>query len=184
MFSYDQREFRVFGGSKEQNYGPVTAVDINKEGDALICGHEGGQLVMWDLNNGSNIKTIFAVHDSPVLCVRFWKEGRNNIISSDQSGNVFLLSINRVLFSYTVDKQLLLHKSAGSITSIQVLDKQLAKHHFTKNFTVVALCSMSMMLIVTLEPIVRIIYRIDNPQFVKEGAVPSISWGRGALPGR
>jgi len=41
---------------------------------------------------------------------------------------------------------------------------------------------MNVILIISLEPIVRTIMKIDRPVYVKEGYIPNISWGTGNLP--
>jgi len=39
--------------------------------------------VLWDIGSQSIIKTISGIHESPILVLQFWKEGKNNLISSD-----------------------------------------------------------------------------------------------------
>jgi hypothetical protein len=43
---------------------------------------------------------------------------------------------------------------------------------------------MNVILIVSLDPIVRTIMKIERPSYVKEGYMPNISWGAGSLPGK
>jgi len=161
----------------------VSAIHISKDGDCLAAGYEKGQIILWDLYSGSNLKTIVGLHENIILALKFYKETKSHLISSDNAGNVYLINVNKVLFSYTVDKQLLLSKSAGKVSSIQPLNSQeiFYNGHFVKNFTLVALASLNVMLIIALEPMVRILFKIERPEYVKEGSVPYISWGKGCL---
>lgn len=183
VFDNFQKDLRIFGSTKEQNYGAVSAIDISKDGDCLVAGYEKGQIIIWDLYSGSNLKTIVALHENVILKIKFYKDTKSHIITSDNVGNVYLLNVNKVLFSYTVDKQLLLCKSAGNVSSIQALRSQenFYNGHIVKNFTLVAICSINVMLIISLEPMVRILYKMERPAYVKEGSVPYISWGKGCL---
>ena len=171
---------RKLSSNREAEYGSVTSMDISKD-DGLICGYEHGQLILWDLRTGSNIKTIQGFHIVPILCVKFWKETRSHIIISDIGGNVNLLVINKVLLSYTVDKQMLLTNATSPISSIAPIRKDFIKNTIT---SLVALASMEMVLVVTLEPLVGIVYKFERPSYVKEGLIPSISWGFGPIPGK
>ena len=183
VFDNSQKDLRIFGSSKEQNYGAVSAIDISRDGDCLVAGYEKGQIILWDLYSGSNLKTIVGLHENVILTLRFYKDTKSHIISSDNIGNVYLINVNKVLFSYTVDKQLLLSKSAGNVSTIQPLKSQenFYNGHIVKNFTLVAIASLNVLLIISLEPMVRILYKMERPEYVKEGSVPYISWGKGCL---
>lgn len=108
------------GSAKEQNYGSVTSLDISKNGSCLISGYEHGEIVLWDISSGMILKNVFGVHESAVVNIKFYKPGKNHVISCDCRGKVFLLQINRVLFSYTVDKKLLFDKNVGPMLSLQI----------------------------------------------------------------
>lgn len=183
VFDNNQKDLRIFGTVKEQNFGAVTALDISYDGESLVAGYEKGQIILWDLYSGGNLKTILGIHDKEILCLKFYKETKNHIISSDNVGFVYLITVNKVLFSYTVDKQLLLSKSAGNVSSIRNLRSQdpLYAGHMVRNYTLVALCSLNVLLIISLEPMVRILYKMERPEYIKEGSVPYISWGKGCL---
>lgn len=149
----------------------------------MVAGYEKGQIILWDLNTGYNLKVITGLHENIILALKFYKDTKSHIISSDNIGNVSLININKVLFSYTVDKQLLLSKSAGNVSCIQPLKSQdsLYNSHIVKNFALVAVSSLNVLLIISLEPMVRILYKMERPDYIKEGSVPYISWGKGCL---
>jgi hypothetical protein len=51
------------------------------------------------------------------------------------------------------------------------------------NSTVVALASASSVIIITLEPQVKSLYKIETPTAVRQqSAVPCVSWGKGRTP--
>lgn len=53
---------------------------------------------------------------------------------------------------------------------------------FLNNSTVVALASASSVIVITLEPSVKSLYKIERPSILKSPAVPCVSWGRGVTP--
>ncbi len=171
---------------KDQTCGAVTALDISKDGDFLVSGFEKGLIVLWDINSGYALKNIVGISETAILCIKFYKESKSQIITSDNAGSVNLLNVNKVIFSFTVDKQLLLHKSAGKICGINILRSQnnFYINHFVRNCILVALCSMDTILIVSIEPMAKSILKITKPDYVKEGSVPYVSWGKGAIKGK
>jgi WD40 repeat protein len=80
---YDQhQQLRVILGTTEGiDHGPVTAVDVAPSHDWLVCGHQDGQLVIWDIATGSIVKS-FTAHQNPIVFLRFAKD-KLNIISTD-----------------------------------------------------------------------------------------------------
>jgi hypothetical protein len=66
---------------------------------------------------------------------------------------------------------------AGVICSIEII-------HLSNGKIISALASMNVILIVSLEPIVRTIMKLERPVYVKEGYMPNISWGTGNLPSK
>ena len=40
-----------------------------------------------------------------------------------------------------------------------------------------------MILVVMLDPFVKILFKIQKPKYVKEGSIPYVSWGYGSYPG-
>lgn len=162
------------GSEKEQSFGGVTSLDILN--DYVISGYETGKLVLWEINSGVIMKNIFGVHENPILSVKFYQKGKQNFISSDIAGNVYLIKINKVLFSYTYDKQLLLEKSMGPILNINVTSIKM-------DINLAAMVSFNYIWIVAINPQVSMIYKKDKPKYVKDGTLAYISWGKGILPG-
>lgn len=170
---------------KDQNCGAVTALDISRDGDFLVSGFEKGLIVLWDINSGYILKNIVGISETTILAIKFYKDTKSQIITSDNAGAVSLLNVNKVIFSFTVDKQLLLHKSAGKVCGITILKSQnnFYNSHFVRNCVLAALCSMEAILIVAIEPMAKSILKIQKPESIKEGSVPYVSWGKGAIKG-
>ena len=175
----------MFGTKKEAEYGTVTAMDIDSDCECLVCGYERGQLVFWDLSSQTVLKTIQKEHQSAILAVKFWKEGKSNIISGDSSGKVLTLQVNKGVFSSKVTKEMLLDSDGGTgpICSITVIRKDIVRNSKLKDCVLAALCSPMMVLVVKLEPKIEIIFKNDRPFDLKENIIPSCAWGAGAIPG-
>lgn len=157
-------------------------MDIDSDRECLICGYERGQIVMWDLNMGTAFKHIIGAHDSTILSLKFWKDGKTHIISSDSNGNVLLLHVHKALFTYSVDKSVLLDGSAGQVCDIRIARKDILRTPNLKNCVLAALVSPLMVLVVTLEPVVGIVFRSERPTNLRPGIIPSCSWGAGTTP--
>lgn len=124
IFDHNQ-ELRMILGSTAgtADYGPVTSLDAappgKVEGDWLVCGHQGGQLVLWDVASGKPLKTISDAHTSPVVHARFLADGR--LVTADTKGVVNLTSFNRVFLMLVSETQLVLNGSVGPILSMAPL---------------------------------------------------------------
>jgi WD40 repeat protein len=99
-------------------------MDISSDGQTLIAGYENGDLILWDINTGSNIKSINGVHELTILNVKFWQDGKDNIIASDAVGNINLFSLKKKFLSYIVEIQPLLSKSNSVFFEIEILKNQ------------------------------------------------------------
>lgn len=192
VFDPSEKWLKSLGGAKEQAYGSVTSLDINKEADSLISGYEHGEIVLWDLASGLALKNVFGVHESAVINIQFYTPGRSKVISCDARGRVFILQIKRVLFSYTVDKKLLLERNVGPTLSLQVFPGRAAASlrrpsaepaEFPQDQVLVALATFSTSLVISIEPEVKIVQKIPRPEYVKESSMASLAWGKGVLPG-
>jgi len=169
--------------------------------DCLISGYESGHIVLWKVDRNELQRVIPPSDRSPVISVRFWREGRSNVISSTAKGVVHLHTFVYSFFQWTTDKKVLIDAAAAAerraksneidplghlpdgFFDIQVLRRELTRHHSLSRYTVAALASMKMVLIITLEPVVGSVFKYVRPEGIHDLIVPSISWGKGALPG-
>jgi hypothetical protein len=67
-------------------------LDVSDEGDTLLVGYEKGTLSVYETYSGTLVKSIQGVHAGSILAGKLWK-GRERIISSDTSGNLFLFKL-------------------------------------------------------------------------------------------
>ena len=176
-------------------------MDLSQKDESLVCGYDNGSIVLWGLTRTEHFKTITCPDKIPILSIKFWKETKNNLITSNTKGIVSLFKVEYSFFQWSVDKKLLLDLSesdkteyridksgsSGSLPdgvfSIQVLKKELLKSHPLGKYTIVALGSMKTVIIITLEPIISSVYRYNRPTGLPDLTIPSLSWGRGTLPG-
>jgi len=94
------------------------------------------------------------------------------------------ISIIILINNFIKEKQLLLHKTAGKVSSISILDlNEFDCLQNIRSHKILALCSMNVVLIVTLEPTVVMLARLEKPESVNEGCIPSVSWGKGVYVG-
>jgi hypothetical protein len=113
LFDHAQEMRQVIGSSiaaNSRNSTPVTALDVSTSSDSLFCGHENGELIIWETAKGTIVKRIADVHSTRV--VRFSvvygigdasnaANGTNNdysLVSVDQKGVVMKSKLSKVLF--------------------------------------------------------------------------------------
>ena len=53
--------------------GPVTAIDVSRGNDYLVCGYLSGRIVLWDILRGVTLKSTNDMHNSPVSAIKFVK---------------------------------------------------------------------------------------------------------------
>ena len=192
IFDHNQ-ELRMILGSTAgtADYGPVTSLDATPpgktEGDWLACGHQGGQLVLWDVAAGKPLKTVSDAHTSPVVHTRFIADGR--LVSADAKGVVNLTRFNRVFLMLVSETQLVLNGSVGPILSMAPLLPGNAPHP-TDALNIVAFATNKRIhLIAALAGNnVRVLNsKISRPEGVPEGSsgtggLPYLSWRRSITP--
>lgn len=176
-------------------------MDFSLKDDILMCGYEKGHLVLWSLvKKNEHLRTINPPdsNPSPIFCIKFWKEGTNNAIVSNGKGVVYLYEFSYKFFQWAADKKMLLNheedKKKGikdkmgefptGFFNIQLLKKEHTKGHALSKYTLIALASMKMVLVVSLDPSPNIIYKYERPNDINELSISCISWGRGSLMGK
>jgi len=176
-----EREVKIFGGHKEQEYGKVTACDITQSHEALLVGYANGNIVFFDFKSGHAIKSITSLFNTPVLNVRFWKHGKSHSVASDNDGNIYVLILNKVMVTHTVDKKCLLSQAAGQISGVEPLWSNPFMPHALDDVTILAVASTTMVLLIMVEPTVKMLHKFERPQSVRDATAPTVSWGRGCL---
>lgn len=57
------------------------------------------------------------------------------------------------------------------------------KNLISKDFVLAGLATFDLLLIISIEPQVNLIYKQNKPEYIKEGTIIYLSWGTGILPG-
>lgn len=194
---------KKFGTQKEQDYHSVTCIDLFPKDEAMVVGYETGHIVLWNTLKTERIKTILPTEKSQVLSVKFWKDTKSLFMASNAKGMIYLYKLESTFFAWNIERKTLfdlttvdsekrtakigktdplIHLPDGAF-SIQVLKKELTKDHELDKYTLVAIGSMKFVLIITLEPNISIVYRYHRPAGLCDWTIPSLSWGKGSLPG-
>jgi hypothetical protein len=131
LFDHAQEMRQVIGSSiaaNSRNSTPVTALDVTTSSDSLFCGHENGELIIWDTAKGTIIKRITDLHSTRV--VRFsvvYGVGElsanvngissdYSLVSVDRKGVVMKSKLSKMLFlAVSVESECLLDGTAGVV---------------------------------------------------------------------
>jgi len=101
VFDRDQRMQIILGTTEGADNGPVTAVDISPTSDWIAVGHQNGHIVIWDVSNGSPIKTI-TQHTAPITFIRFVQD-RTHVVSVDLRGEMYQFNLTKMFMVYIVE---------------------------------------------------------------------------------
>jgi len=177
--------------------GPVTSIDLSLHGDYLLGGYGTGQIILWDVINGSVLKHLVELHTSSVSSVRLTFVPSNNssgkkkgvgadneigAVSVDASGLVNKLTFTRGRLwssSYSFEYECLLDGTAGQILAMDALSPldddnvNVAFHSSVHKIVLIALSSARSSFAVSVEPKVSVLHRWARP--TTERIDPSIS---------
>jgi hypothetical protein len=86
IFDFHQNLKQVLGSATTGlEHGAVTCLDIHISNERLVCGHQHGFIVFWDLVKGKAIKIINADRNSKetaIACVQFL-DSENEVVAVD-----------------------------------------------------------------------------------------------------
>lgn len=162
--------------------GQVTCIDICRDESFAIAGYHFGQIVLWNLKTGKAIKTTNAVHKVAVMSIKFWKDSKDDVISADLEGKLYLVEFQKALMSTNVSHYQLLKESIGYILAIEPLVPEPKWPHPTDTNRIVAVAGMNKIVVFSLEPDTQIIFTIDRPIGVPLSMCPCISWKLAMAP--
>ncbi|ORY03357.1 hypothetical protein K493DRAFT_311725 [Basidiobolus meristosporus CBS 931.73] len=108
--------------------GGVSSLAISSDHSAVVCGYERGHIAMWDIQNGSLIRSITPMKRGPSLIrknghrygasivhVSFVGAGKNKVVSGDDQGMVFIHLISKVMLVKNVETTRLLGKPQEAV---------------------------------------------------------------------
>jgi WD40 repeat protein len=195
VFDHFQEVRQVLGNTRDAEAdGAVTAIDVSRGSDFLVCGYKSGRLVLWDIMQGTILKSVTEAHNSPITSVRFWHDKKPYLISIDSLGNVNKIGLNKMFSYYMVETECLLAGAAGQISSLSVLyplhisvPPSPATHgprgewlpHPSSPYRFVAFSSDRNTFVVTVEPEVKVVYKWEQPKGLDDEKyhLASLSWG-------
>lgn len=164
-----------------KNRGSITCLDLNAAGDALLVGYSKGGICCWDITHKNMIKAIPDASTAPICVVKFTKlDGAAakswTFMASDTQGCLNLYTLSKQIFSFGIDKQVLLQGKAGPVLASSVLYPCKEFPHVTDRCALVAIATESVVSIVGLEPQVQIVYRVAREPDERVGVLPCLAW--------
>ncbi|ESO93558.1 hypothetical protein LOTGIDRAFT_215952 [Lottia gigantea] len=157
-------------------YGSVSALSFNRDCSRLLCGFAKGQITMWDLTNGKLIRTITDAHPqgTAILHVKF-TDNLTLAVCSDSGGSVFELEFKRLIGVRTCESKCLFSGSRGEVCVIEPLHMNYTiKDHPMQDVTVLAMASLSKVLLVTLRPNLKVMFM--QPLKGDASTLPLLAW--------
>ncbi|XP_014767622.1 vacuolar protein sorting-associated protein 8 homolog isoform X2 [Octopus bimaculoides] len=157
-------------------YGSVSALSFNRDCSRLLCGFAKGQITMWDLTNGKLLRTITDAHPpgTAVLHVKF-TDSPVIAVCSDSGGSVFELEFKRLIGVRTCESKCLFSGSRGEVCVIEPLHMNYTiQDHPMHDVMILAMASLSKVLIVTLRPQLKIMF--THPLKGDSSTLPLLAW--------
>ncbi|KAK7507486.1 hypothetical protein BaRGS_00001421 [Batillaria attramentaria] len=157
-------------------YGAVSALSFNRDCSRLLCGFAKGQITMWDLSSGKLIRTITDAHPpgTAVLHVKF-TDSFVLAVCSDSGGSVFELEFKRLIGVRSCESTCLFSGSRGEVCTIEPLHMNYTiKDHPMQDVTVLAMASLSKVLLVTLRPQLKVMF--THPLKGDPSTLPQLAW--------
>lgn len=141
----------------------------------LLAGYARGNILMIDCTNGKVLRLLTDVHTpgTAVLHIKF-TDSSKLAICSDSGGSVFELSFTRTMGVRGCDSKCLFSGSRGEVCTIEPLLLNTLPRHPLKNYTIIALATLSRVLVICIKPRMRIIltHSLTGPPKTS----PQISW--------
>ncbi|XP_052234778.1 vacuolar protein sorting-associated protein 8 homolog isoform X2 [Dreissena polymorpha] len=159
-------------------YGAVSALSFNNDCTRLLSGFARGQITMWDLTNGKLIRTITDAHPpgTAVLHIKF-TDSLVLAVCSDSGGSVFELEFKRLIGKRTCESRCLFSGSRGEVCVIEPLHMNVnvtTKDHPMQDVSILAMASLSKVLLVTLSPQLKVVY--THPLTGSPSCLPLLAW--------
>ncbi|KAL3853951.1 hypothetical protein ACJMK2_013245 [Sinanodonta woodiana] len=157
-------------------YGAVSALSFNRDCTRLLSGFARGQITMWDLTSGKLLRTITDAHPpgTAVLHVKF-TDSLTIAVCSDSGGSVFDLEFKRLIGVRTCESKCLFSGSRGEVCTIEPLHMNYTiKDHPMQDVSVLAMASLSKVLLVTLRPHLKVIF--THPLKGDSSTLPLLAW--------
>ncbi|KAL4478953.1 hypothetical protein ABPG72_019390 [Tetrahymena utriculariae] len=156
------QENYTFFKLNQQVHGAISCIDFSYNGNFIATGFVDGTLGYWDLSKKQCVKVISNLFDSTILQVKFLNA--EQLIASDNSGNITITKIKKNLFAYNNENKILIQNSSLPFYQIKLRRAIFNQQGQQKACLLAALVTIEFILIVMVEPYVFNITRIENEQ--------------------
>ncbi|XP_014675818.1 PREDICTED: vacuolar protein sorting-associated protein 8 homolog isoform X2 [Priapulus caudatus] len=156
-------------------YGSVSALGMNSDCSRLLVGHAKGQITMWDLVAGKLLRVITDAHPpgSAVLHLQF-TDDHTVAVFSDSGGSVFELNFKRLMGVRSSDSTCIFSGSRGEVCCIVPLHGGLLQDHVLDDLSIVALATLSKVIVITIRPKLRVLFH--HPLKGDVSTLPLVVW--------
>ncbi|XP_063986290.1 vacuolar protein sorting-associated protein 8 homolog [Diachasmimorpha longicaudata] len=175
LLAFDSKQTLRWCNQEARHQGAVSSLGFNHDGTRLLAGYARGHILMIDSSNGKVLRTLTEVHPpgTAVLHVKF-TDSPTLALCSDSGGSVFELSFTRVMGVRGCDSKCLFSGSRGEVCTMEPLLLNNLPRHPLKNYTLVALATLSKVIVVCIRPRMRVV--LTHPLSGPAVAPPQVSW--------
>ncbi|XP_012165975.1 vacuolar protein sorting-associated protein 8 homolog [Bombus terrestris] len=175
VLGFDSSQTLRWCDQEARHQGSVSALCFNHDGSRILAGFARGHILMIDSSNGKVLRTLTDVHplDTAVLHVKF-TDSPKVALCSDSGGSVFELNFTRVMGVRGCDSRCLFSGSRGEVCTLEPLLLNHLPSHALKNYTLVAMATLSKVIVVCIRPRMRVV--LTHPLSGAPIAPPQLSW--------
>nr|XP_034192046.1 vacuolar protein sorting-associated protein 8 homolog [Osmia lignaria] len=175
ILGFDSSQTLRWCDQEARHQGSVSALCFNYDGSRVLAGFARGHILMIDSSNGKVLRTLTDVHplDTAVLHVKF-TDSPKVALCSDSGGSVFELIFTRVMGVRGCDSRCLFSGSRGEVCTLEPLLLNHLPSHPLKNYTLVAMATLSKVIVVCIRPRMRVV--LTHPLSGAPIAPPQLSW--------
>ncbi|XP_014213894.1 vacuolar protein sorting-associated protein 8 homolog isoform X2 [Copidosoma floridanum] len=158
-----------------KHQGSISALGFNHDGTRVLAGFAKGYILMIDSSDGKILRTLTDVHPpgTAVLHVKF-TDSPKLALCSDSGGSVFELTFTRTMGMRGCDSKCLFSGSRGEVCTLEPLLLNELPVHPLKNYTLVAMATLSKVLVVCIRPRMRVV--LTHPLSGMAIAPPQVAW--------
>ncbi|KAL6441909.1 hypothetical protein ACFW04_002354 [Cataglyphis niger] len=175
ILGFDSSQTLRWCDQEARHQGSVSALCFNYDGSRVLAGFVRGHILMLDSSNGKVLRILTDVHplDTAVLHVKF-TDSPKIALCSDSGGSVFELNFTRVMGVRGCDSRCLFSGSKGEVCTLEPLLLNHLPSHPLKNYTLVAMATLSKVIVVCIRPRMRVV--LSHSLTGAATAPPQLSW--------
>ncbi|XP_046485765.1 vacuolar protein sorting-associated protein 8 homolog [Neodiprion pinetum] len=175
ILGFDSNQTLRWCDQEARHQGSVSALCFNHDGSRLLAGFARGHILMLESSSGKVLRTLTDVHPpgTAVLHVKF-TDSPKLALCSDSGGSVFELNFTRVMGVRGCDSKCLFSGSRGEVCTLEPLLLNQLPTHSLKNYTLVAMATLSKVIVVSIRPRMRVV--LTHALGGTAIAPPQVSW--------